>query len=44
MLTSVDPVEAERRRMATLMMDTISSEAESHATSHFIGDKRRPLL
>lgn len=43
MLTSVDPSEAERRRMTTLMMETISSEADSHATSHFIGDKTRPM-
>ena len=37
-LTSAEPNQIERQRMTTLMMDTISS-VESHATSHFIGDK-----
>ena len=46
MMSSVDPVEAERKRMATLNLDTISSEAESHMTSHqqhFIGDRGRHM-
>ena len=44
-MTSVDPIEAEKKRMATLNLDTISSEADSHMTSHFIGDSnRRPIL
>ena len=43
MMSSAEPNQIERQRMTTLMMDTISS-AESHATSHFIGDRGAPKM